>query len=162
MSLGSSPHTRGARDSLPSEVGHFGIIPAYAGSTTPSVGGFLQVKDHPRIRGEHGTPTDRTFSLSGSSPHTRGAPTRRPSASLTSGIIPAYAGSTLCIRPFLRDTWDHPRIRGEHYKELVTAQDREGSSPHTRGAQLFTCKPTRCSAATYSLSSTVTRYRVRR
>ena len=50
------------------------------------------------------------------------------------GIIPAYAGSTCTL--FLRspNSWDHPRIRGEH--DIVTATGCRpwGSSPHTRGA----------------------------
>ena len=94
-----------------------GIIPAYAGST----------------------PSPRSYSSSwrGSSPHTRGAPRRtacrarcrwdhprirgehwfsRVQRVLSSGIIPAYAGST-----------------PSHIPPSVSAQ---GSSPHTRGARV--------------------------
>ena len=30
--------------------------------------------------------------------------------------------------------WDHPRIRGEHYRHLSYKESQAGSSPHTRGA----------------------------
>ena len=102
---GSSPHTRGAPGVRGQRGDGDGIIPAYAGSTSPTggirVGGgggggiipayagstpcgtrILTVdRDHPRIRGEHGSRDTREDSESGSSPHTRGAPsppTRRP------------------------------------------------------------------------------------
>ena len=134
---GSSPHTRGARGTPwnPARYGGDhprirgehnrrghpagcagGIIPAYAGSTAP------------------GMASANWFQ--GSSPHTRGARTRR---------------SWWSCR-----IWDHPRIRGEHYHfpsddSTVTgiipayagSTDGSeaglchlaGSSPHTRGAQ---------------------------
>ena len=137
FSLGSSPHTRGARGGeakrtpcgqdhprirgehargVPRRHGRRGIIPAYAGST-------------------HNTPPG-CRDVPGSSPHTRGAP---PSA--TRSACP---------------TRDHPRIRGEHVQAhrrayrragIIPAyagstdrfrrwlQSGEGSSPHTRGAR---------------------------
>ena len=51
---GSSPHTRGARDVTEIQTGGGGIIPAYAGSTTPPGDSMRVLRDHPRIRGEHG------------------------------------------------------------------------------------------------------------
>ena len=50
--------------------------------------------DHPRIRGEHPPPTYSNPWAPGSSPHTRGAHTRRCDRGDPPGIIPAYAGST--------------------------------------------------------------------
>ena len=50
------------------------------------------------------------------------------------GIIPAYAGSTGPDGRRRARTADHPRIRGEHDKNLLAATGGEGSSPHTRGA----------------------------
>ena len=53
--IGSSPHARGARaDSVP-RGRKFGIIPACAGSTTLRLPPTLSKRDHPRMRGEHGT-----------------------------------------------------------------------------------------------------------
>ena len=137
QSWGSSPHTRGAQ-SLPGarqggrgdhprirgehapcgqpHVVRLGIIPAYAGSTTPLDCHFAAVmgssphtrgarpdcfgnrrrsRDHPRIRGEH-------------------AP-RVGSRRAVKGIIPAYAGST--------------------GRSLRSRRRASGSSPHTRGAR---------------------------
>ena len=141
MPLGSSPHTRGARpcaysfrlyirdhprirgehlDLLLVRGQVVGIIPAYAGSTvqdslghagrlgsSPHTRGarsthgasVIPSRDHPRIRGEHRLAL--CFGL------------------CFSGIIPAYAGSTHALTPFV-----------SIYK---------GSSPHTRGAQLRYC-----------------------
>ena len=90
------------------------IIPAYAGSTyhlplRRSVRG-----DHPRIRGEHGFRRLGGNVLPGSSPHTRGAPTRQVKSAYDDRIIPAYAGSTPSRSSPTWQTSDHPRIRGEH------------------------------------------------
>ena len=53
----------------------------------------------------------------------------------SAGIIPACAGSTL--DGFQRDaeTWDHPRMRGEHWMVVERSAVIKGSSPHARGAQ---------------------------
>ena len=54
------------------------------------------------------------------------------------GIIPAYAGSTsVCLTKRI-DSWDHPRIRGEHKESATRSRNTVGSSPHTRGARAGT------------------------
>ena len=132
---GSSPHTRGAR------VGGCGdglgcrIIPAYAGSTSGSMIGTRRSTDHPRIRGEHGMRLNLDGSVSGSSPHTRGALAAAAAGAGASGIIPAYAGSTPGAVGTDTAHWDHPRIRGEHPGALRASSQGPGSSPHTRGAR---------------------------
>ena len=112
---GSSPHTRGAQGCLLVSGGGEGIIPAYAGSTTPSWKVTGNPADHPRIRGEHALPVTAGRNTPGSSPHTRGAPAGLLVGEPGQGIIPAYAGST---------------VAGSASRP-VTA----GSSPHTRGAR---------------------------
>ena len=104
----------------------------------------------------------------GSSPHTRGTLKRGPPGGSRRGehvlesdlpvdlhgIIPAYAGNTLCSLGFVCGSGDHPRIRGEHPQLIVGPAVHEGiipayagnthvqvavevghagSSPHTRG-----------------------------
>ena len=133
-----------------------GIIPAYAGSTprvypdertatgsSPHTRGALQphrtaravTGDHPRIRGEHRPPG--------------------PRGTVHVGIIPAYAGSTICgplARHFARGSsphtrgaslrrahWtqarrDHPRIRGEHLEEPVRDVVSQGIIPAYAGS----------------------------
>ena len=54
---------------------------------------------------------------------------------MSSGIIPAYAGSTVEPSEMLTAQKDHPRIRGEHATRRTLGSPRKGSSPHTRGAR---------------------------
>ena len=71
--MGSSPHTRGAPIFDDSDFHFSRIIPAYAGSTTPSWNVTGKPADHPRIRGEHDETRQLIADGVGSSPHTRGA-----------------------------------------------------------------------------------------
>ena len=134
LSRGSSPHTRGARSVSDASVRLDGIIPAYAGSTCGRPSAPSCRRDHPRIRGEHQTFTEKSTFNQGSSPHTRGAPGGQAGDGQEHGIIPAYAGSTRS--PFLSKipARDHPRIRGEHTLWNSASPAAMGSSPHTRGA----------------------------
>ena len=111
---GSSPHTRGALESLNLAEDVVGIIPAYAGSTSAPALLSARTVDHPRIRGEH-------WSASWL-------------AAVPPWIIPAYAGSTSWRRWPSPGRRDHPRIRGEHPGRAVRKKPVAGSSPHTRGA----------------------------
>ena len=110
------------------------IIPAYAGSTRPPAPRPICRPDHPRIRGEHKRINAETENAPGSSPHTRGALVDDDRAGHGGGIIPAYAGSTVCWSIPCAGAWDHPRIRGEHEKDHERPYNAAGSSPHTRGA----------------------------
>ena len=132
---GSSPHTRGAHPSAVRRRAHRRIIPAYAGSTyrIGLSGGASQ--DHPRIRGEHACGASVKGTLSGSSPHTRGALGRTAGSGFRRRIIPAYAGSTAAGSLCRGRLTDHPRIRGEHAALSASTASFVGSSPHTRGAR---------------------------
>ena len=132
---GSSPHTRGAPQPTLSLKTWTGIIPAYAGSTCQGRGWLCGKADHPRIRGEHLNRIKGELPSEGSSPHTRGAPSRCLDVYVRERIIPAYAGSTMPIGSETTRSWDHPRIRGEHTIEGPPAILAFGSSPHTRGAR---------------------------
>ena len=131
---GSSPHTRGALTQYTPTHYITGIIPAYAGSTTPTLPATWRRTDHPRIRGEHRWLQSRTVGGAGSSPHTRGAPEQPSTKSPWCRIIPAYAGSTSGSKSPLYLGRDHPRIRGEHRMLSPGGVFSAGSSPHTRGA----------------------------
>ena len=136
VSVGSSPHTRGARECGESNVAGAGIIPAYAGSTPDWRGSIHREKDHPRIRGEHTSGMSSSSCRGGSSPHTRGAHVEVRVLRRAGGIIPAYAGSTkVRDSPQVRHK-DHPRIRGEHVFVGRERDHGDGSSPHTRGARV--------------------------
>ena len=131
---GSSPHTRGALVCEARFVAVAGIIPGYAGSTDSKECPSSMIRDHPRIRGEHCDSAPSSARRAGSSPHTRGARSRRPRDAGCSRIIPAYAGSTIRAKAYDPNRRDHPRIRGEHEERGVDDQRAVGSSPHTRGA----------------------------
>ena len=135
MDGGSSPHTRGALSIGNSCGGRARIIPAYAGSTSHWGAPRHLPADHPRIRGEHGGCLFVAGDFEGSSPHTRGAPYGMGFCSSSTGIIPAYAGSTIADPRRRQGPKDHPRIRGEHAVEVDGADQVGGSSPHTRGAR---------------------------
>ena len=134
LSDGSSPHTRGARASAWPGDPRTWIIPAYAGSTTPTDWRSNARADHPRIRGEHIGAAAHQIKITGSSPHTRGAQQRSADGGILCRIIPAYAGST-CLSAMQEVCGkDHPRIRGEHSRLGRPVLLARGSSPHTRGA----------------------------
>ena len=110
-------------------------------------------RDHPHMRGEHPSPPVRRCMDEGSSPHARGTLNVIESKYVTSGssphargtqgapqpfmvshgIIPACAGNTCPACSFLTPTGDHPRMRGEHPRQIRTPLSLTGSSPHARG-----------------------------
>ena len=134
--LGSSPHVRGARAGRLCGVPRSGIIPACAGSTPTATRPSREPRDHPRMCGEHFTTTGSPYCSSGSSPHVRGARQSRSLINLSLGIIPACAGSTPRHGSSPACRRDHPRMCGEHTKELAIGECTVGSSPHVRGARL--------------------------
>ena len=69
----------------------------------------------------------------GSSPRMRGTPLQLASHECFIGIIPAYAGNTMCATPALPSTRDHPRVCGEHQHRAPETAMELGSSPRMRG-----------------------------
>ena len=131
---GSSPHVRGALLRPQRRRQRHGIIPACAGSTSTCSWRRSRTRDHPRMCGEHNRLLPRGRTAAGSSPHVRGALQRRTQCHLTTGIIPACAGSTITSCSICRLSWDHPRMCGEHKQWFYRLQVHRGSSPHVRGA----------------------------
>ena len=138
-------------------LGDDGIIPAYAGNTCSLFSFRCVARDHPRICGEHTGKVADGNQGKGSSPHMRGTPRLKPSFPTIIGIIPAYAGNTIrsaSNHPAERDhpricgehvrelssrtyfTGDHPRICGEHAGDSSQVVDLTGSSPHMRGTRI--------------------------
>ena len=76
-------------------------------------------------------------SMSGSSPHARGAPVDLHRHHRSAGLIPACAGSTVRVRQRPPGRRAHPRMRGEHSPTVTPTPEGAGSSPHARGAQQF-------------------------
>ena len=73
--------------------------------------------------------------VSGSSPLTRGKLATLFLAVAPIGLIPAHAGKTASQLPPSRDTWAHPRSRGENLIGVAADLSAQGSSPLTRGKQ---------------------------
>ena len=85
------------------------------------------------MRGERKVPPVDVIPASGSSPHARGTPSWRRSASGRSRFIPACAGNAiwLVMPPPLPPV--HPRMRGERTQIAAAEYAETGSSPHARG-----------------------------
>ena len=112
--LGSSPRMRGTCLMNHLNFLEVRIIPAYAGNMIHLSIMLLQIRDHPRVCGEHILRGDVLSDGEGSSPRMRGTFDNPPFSILAERIIPAYAGNI--SRKPRKDCpqWDHPRVCGEH------------------------------------------------
>ena len=131
---GSPPHARGARERDGRVVEDRRITPACAGSTVHYSRRQQAMRDHPRMRGEHDGSRSPKQAAVGSPPHARGAPRNELPSKPPQRITPACAGSTATSRRRTGDTWDHPRMRGEHTGCPTPRASTHGSPPHARGA----------------------------
>ena len=135
---GSSPRMRGTQYLVHFVLHLLGIIPAYAGNTSHQHAERRSAWDHPRVCGEHQPVHQLQHHRRGSSPRMRGTPyTPYPTGRYT-GIIPAYAGNTLCPTWFSRRLRDHPRVCGEHPCIRRRSAGTTGSSPRMRGTRAWT------------------------
>ena len=139
--LGSSPLARGALVDGCFAAGDVGLIPAGAGSTTPTRTRPKPPRAHPRWRGEHDLRlvTDRLDT--GSSPLARGARWGCGADASASGLIPAGAGSTSRVPSAAPSIRAHPRWCGEHLTNRQIRAGCKGSSPLARGARGTDRKP---------------------
>ena len=136
---GSSPLTRGKRNSGGERVGGCGLIPAHAGKTDNSVNLQVNTQAHPRSRGENAPHAHPAAPSTGSSPLTRGKRRRRARTPSRAGLIPAHAGKTGCVRARRRRSRAHPRSRGENDCRAMPTRSPAGSSPLTRGKRTDSC-----------------------
>ena len=130
---GSSPLSRGI---LPPQVSHIlarRIIPALAGNTPRLMRPRAILRDHPRSRGEYLLLIAGGTALPGSSPLSRGIPTRYRPQRRNRRIIPALAGNTNPPCPVSSEATDHPRSRGEYSDAAESLESGSGSSPLSRG-----------------------------
>ena len=130
--LGSSPLARGVQLLSDASNQNPRIIPACAGNTT-IVYVLLLPGDHPRLRGEYQNQEKRLTCSLGSSPLARGIQLLKIRFLLSMRIIPACAGNTWVLRFNCRVDRDHPRLRGEYYKNFWNCSIVVGSSPLARG-----------------------------
>ena len=137
FSVGSSPRMRGTLVRSDRRLASHGIIPAYAGNTSPVSRAVSWAWDHPRVCGEHLKYDLARLAAVGSSPRMRGTLRRWPLSYMLHRIIPAYAGNT---RPAVRSrlqSEDHPRVCGEHETPGCFEGREPGSSPRMRGTPAF-------------------------
>ena len=111
---GSSPLTRGKRVRPHQRGCARGLIPAHAGKTGGECGHHLVAPAHPRSRGENVVRENLCRNPSGSSPLTRGKPSRRRTGRPRGGLIPAHAGKTGGRHDGRSTQQAHPRSRGEN------------------------------------------------
>ena len=131
--MGSSPRVRGTREMLSELLTVYGIIPACAGNTEVQNCEGQDARDHPRVCGEHVYLWVDGECEEGSSPRVRGTRDNAGRYFLGGGIIPACAGNTTARRLPRRESWDHPRVCGEHELDDWKGNAEGGSSPRVRG-----------------------------
>ena len=135
--FGSSPRTRGTLQTLHRVLRFVRFIPAHAGNTARRRVKSIALSVHPRARGEHRWGGCNCVARRGSSPRTRGTPRPKPQPSKTSRFIPAHAGNTPASANCIISSPVHPRARGEHRSSQPAVFADVGSSPRTRGTQVF-------------------------
>ena len=130
---GSSPLSRGIRESVDPNGAKQRIIPALAGNTALTRRATARSWDHPRSRGEYPHHCVEDTFLPGSSPLSRGIHRGRRRGRVLRRIIPALAGNTACRPGRVPRERDHPRSRGEYRGMRPSASRTAGSSPLSRG-----------------------------
>ena len=117
--FGSSPLTRGTQLGWGafSEIARF--IPAYAGNSLVSHGGYDGEPVHPRLRGELEVVRILRVRNDGSSPLTRGTPSFISGSGIGDRFIPAYAGNSKHLIEKKSHQAVHPRLRGELQQSIL-------------------------------------------
>ena len=131
--MGSSPLTRGKQFAVFRPRHPRRLIPAHAGKTSTSPPTGMCSRAHPRSRGENLIVDRPANPQAGSSPLTRGKPSRRRTGRPRGGLIPAHAGKTRQHHAPRRAHRAHPRSRGENWNVWCASPPPHGSSPLTRG-----------------------------
>ena len=130
---GTSPRTRGKRYRFLRRCDCVRNIPAHAGKTPQSLRVGHPPGEHPRARGENIPKPCAPKRNSGTSPRTRGKRTLPWTGQQSTRNIPAHAGKTLPHPPVETLPPEHPRVRGENRKAMISVPFKSGTSPRTRG-----------------------------
>ena len=128
-----SPLTRGKPRPSSTRRRALRLISAHTGKTPRLSDRSCHVTAHPRSREENIDAWQLPERHVGSSPLTRGKPSRRKTPTLNTGLIPAHAGKTMSRGPRSLALTAHPRSRGENLSVVVQLPNSAGSSPLTRG-----------------------------
>ena len=130
---GSSPLSRGILGRSRAAGRSRRIIPALAGNTWTPAPVPRRPPDHPRSRGEYGGRRRPNLPRYGSSPLSRGIPTRRAQRPRQEWIIPALAGNTSATSDRALGPRDHPRSRGEYTQSDCPGTPSKTDHPRSRG-----------------------------
>ena len=133
LGLGSSPRVRGTLQTLLLSDKSARFIPACAGNTRNLSQHQPRLSVHPRVCGEHQTPSRGGATNPGSSPRVRGTLQRDDPDRAIRRFIPACAGNTPRTRRRILVTAVHPRVCGEHVVRVEVKAAKDGSSPRVRG-----------------------------
>ena len=134
-SRGSPPRVREPpADSPPAFAGR-GITPACAGTTLVLSGEARDCEDHPRVCGNHRSPSYISNGQLGSPPRVREPPLRPRVNDIDTRITPACAGTTLGRTEVRPTAQDHPRVCGNHGTDQTTVSFKPGSPPRVREPQ---------------------------
>ena len=157
---GSSPLTRGKRQTTWSFLPPWRLIPAHAGKTHHRSPQADSHQAHPRSRGENPTMSSvkparwrlipahagktmdrhRRHRHPQAHPRSRGENRREDRFSCAGlGLIPAHAGKTCAAESRSMACEAHPRSRGENPFRMSVVETPAGSSPLTRGKPWRPC-----------------------
>ena len=130
---GSSPLTRGKRQSPSQTLPYLGLIPAHAGKTLTRFKVGTSARAHPRSRGEN-LPCQVDEQRGRAHPRSRGEnATHSAIALIRAGSSPLTRRKPRSSTGLLRTSKAHPRSRGENTNLIPTIRAGKGSSPLTRG-----------------------------
>ena len=134
---GSSPRGRGKQWGIGGGLVLSRLIPAWAGKTWSTPPPAHPTRAHPRVGGENFSMLSTSSHPLGSSPRGRGKHLLVGGALAVGGLIPAWAGKTICSWSFLLDEAAHPRVGGENLLKAPPRPDSIGSSPRGRGKPYY-------------------------
>ena len=132
-SFGSSPRGRGKHNAACRCYHARGLIPAWAGKTSPRLYQRRGTWAHPRVGGENACTSADRASSTGSSPRGRGKLGLEDGGGGLHRLIPAWAGKTPPTWETCQTTQAHPRVGGENGGNSGDHEEDRGSSPRGRG-----------------------------
>ena len=133
LGQGSPPRARGKGGYYRDDDGRAGITPACAGKSSSKLIHLQLDGDHPRVRGEKTFQLKNQPCIPGSPPRARGKELVDDPLGLRLGITPACAGKSPAGQPSPPPSGDHPRVRGEKWREIPVSCPDMGSPPRARG-----------------------------
>ena len=134
---GSPPRVREPLIAAASLLINAGITPACAGTTPDHLSPVFRVEDHPRVCGNHPNLSLPCGIVPGSPPRVREPPAVHQHGFQFLRITPACAGTTAYRWSYTANSWDHPRVCGNHSSSTLTRSRQRGSPPRVREPLLY-------------------------